>query len=208
MAHILLARTHVCRAGAPAIHSVDPRIFSLRYFMRCTACGFCNDQCCDHGVDVDAENAKLILALGPAFRARVAAPASGWFSQELIPDAEFPSGAHVRTNVRNGKCVFVNSAGRGCTIHSYCLEKGIDYHAFKPMVSALFPITFEQGVLVPSPEAIDGSLICSGDGATLYEGARNELDYYFGPELITELDGLNPIVVAGELGPRPSTSSG
>lgn len=191
MDQILLARTHVCRTGAPAIHAVDPRIFSLRYFMRCMACGYCNDQCCDHGVDVDSENAKQILALGQEFRARVAAPASEWFSQDLLPDAEFPSGAYLRTNVRHGRCVFINATGRGCTIHSYCMENGIDYHTLKPMVSALFPVTFEHGVLVPSTEAVDGSLACSGEGATLFEGSRNELDYYFGAALVAELDALD-----------------
>jgi hypothetical protein len=191
MTHVRLAGTYICRDGAPAIHSVDPRIFSLRYFMRCMACGFCNDQCCNHGVDVDDGNAKRILALGPDFRARVAAPASEWFTQEPVRDVEFPSGAHVRTTVRNGKCVFISATGRGCTIHSYCLEKGIDYHTLKPMVSALFPVTFEQGVLAPSSEAVDETLICGGEGASLYEGVRGELEYYFGPAFVAELDALN-----------------
>jgi hypothetical protein len=190
MATIALAREYRCRAGAPLIHAVDPAIFSLRYFMRCMACGFCNDQCCDHGVDVDVENAQALRNLGAEFAARVAVPASEWFTAEAVRDAEFPSGAHVRTLVRKGKCVFVSRSGRGCAIHAYCLENGIDYHTFKPMVSTLFPITFERGVLVPSNEVLDRSLICSGEGASLYEGVRDELAYYFGVELVTELDIL------------------
>jgi hypothetical protein len=97
----------------------------------------------------------------------------------------------VRSTVRNGKCVFISATGRGCTIHSYCLEKGIDYHTLKPMISALFPVTFEKGVLVPSSEAVDGSLICNGEGASLYEGVRGELEYYFGAAFGAELDALN-----------------
>jgi hypothetical protein len=58
------------------------------------------------------------------------------------------------------------------------------------MVSILFPVTFEHGVLVPSPEAVDASLICSGAGERLYDGVRDELGYYFGIELITALDVL------------------
>ena len=75
-------------------------------------------------------------------------------------------------------------------IHAYAIEKGIDYHALKPLVSTLFPVTFEQGVLVPSSEAVDGSLICCGEGATLYEGARGELGYYFGGDFVLELDSV------------------
>ena len=66
--------------------------------------------------------------------------------------------------MRNGACIFRNAAGRGCTIHAYCLEQGLDYHSLKPMVSVLFPVTFEQGVLTASGEAADGSLVCGGDG--------------------------------------------
>ncbi|MBV9694242.1 MAG: hypothetical protein JO261_11140, partial [Alphaproteobacteria bacterium] len=52
-----LSKPHVCVFKAPVLKSVDTRIFSLRYFTRCMHCGFCNDQCCSYGVDVDADNA-------------------------------------------------------------------------------------------------------------------------------------------------------
>jgi hypothetical protein len=201
MAPVRLARDYVGRDGAPVIHAIDPAIFSLRYFMRCLACGFCNDQCCDHGVDIDVDNARRLRELGPDFQARLAVPAAHWFTSDVTPDIEFPSGAHVRTQVRNGKCVFTSQSGRGCTIHAYCLEKGIDYHTLKPMVSALFPVTFEAGVLVPSAEAMDGTLLCSGAGATLYEGVRGELEYYFGHEFVAELETLKKLVMARDTGP-------
>jgi hypothetical protein len=191
MPTLALSHRYVCRSGAPVIHSVDLSIYSLRYFMRCMACGFCNDQCCNHGVDIDTGNAERLLALGPDFQERVAVPQSEWFTPVSTADIEFPSGAHVRTRVHNGKCAFINRDGRGCSIHAYSLDRGLDYHTLKPMVSTLFPITFEQGVLVPSSEVLDGSLVCSGEGATLYEGARSELAYYFGLELVEELDELS-----------------
>ena len=59
------------------------------------------------------------------------------------------------------------------------------------MVSILFPLTFEQGVLVASNEVIDGTLICSGAGPSCYDGAREELRYYFGDALVLELDALS-----------------
>jgi hypothetical protein len=51
-------------------------------------------------------------------------------------------------------------------------------------------VTFEQGVLTASGEAVDGSLVCAGQGPSLYEGARSELGYYFGTGLVAELDQL------------------
>jgi hypothetical protein len=74
------------------------------------------------------------------------------------------------------------------------LEHGLDYHLYKPLVSILFPLTFEQGVLVPSPEAVDGSLICVGDGPSLFDGVRGELAHFFGDELVAALGALRESV--------------
>jgi hypothetical protein len=185
-----LSRDYLCRQGAPRIHSVDRRIFTLRYFTRCMECGFCNDQCCDHGVDVDVENVARLKALGDDFAKRIAAPREQWFTDAAAADDEFPGGRYVRTRTRGGACVFRSPRGRGCAIHAYALEKGLDYHDLKPLVSTLFPATFEHGVLVPSDEVVDGSLICSGDGPSVYAGVRGELAYYFGDAFVGELDGL------------------
>jgi hypothetical protein len=187
---IALAQSYACMMGDPVLHGVDPAIFTLRYFTHCMACTFCHDACCDHGVDIDLENVARLRALPQDFHDRIGVPQSEWFTTEITRDSEFPGGAHVRTTTRNGACIFRNEAARGCAIHAYCLEQGLDYHLLKPMVSILFPVTFEQGVLTASGEAVDGSLICSGGGPSLYEGARDELRYYFGPALIAELDGL------------------
>jgi hypothetical protein len=184
-----LNRDYLCRQGAPLIHSVDRRIFMLRYFTRCMECRFCNDQCCDHGVDIDLENVARLDALGRDFAEQIAAPREQWFTEAAVVDSEFPGGRYVRTRTRGGACVF-RSARRGCAIHAYALEKGLDYHDLKPLVSTLFPATFEHGVLVPSDEVVDGSLICSGDGPSVYEGARSELAYYFGEAFVAELDVL------------------
>jgi hypothetical protein len=190
MATVALARDYPSIFAAPVLRSVSTEIFRLRYFMRCMACGFCADQCCSYGVDIDLDNANRLRALGSDFKAFVGVPEEEWFTGEVIVDGEFPSGAQTRTSVKDGRCVFHQKGGRGCKIHAYCLDKGLDYHLLKPMVSILFPLTFEHGALIASPEAVDGSLICSGDGPSLYDGVRDELAHYFGPELVAELDGL------------------
>jgi len=188
---VALTREHPSIYKAPVLHSVDTRIFELRYFTHCMACGFCNDQCCSYGVDIDADNAGKLLAMGPEFKAFIGIPDSDWFTDEIVEDAEFPSGRHVRTRTRASHCVFHEPAGRGCKIHAWCLEHGLDYHLYKPMVSILFPLTFNHGRLEPSSEVLDGSLVCAGSGPSLYEGVRDELEYYFGGGLILELDALS-----------------
>jgi len=187
---IALSRSYPCAMGGPVLNRVDPAIFTLRYFTHCLECSFCGDACCDHGVDIDLENAARLKALPQDFHDRIGVPVSEWFTPTTVADAEFPGGAHQRSSVRNGACVFRNRAGRGCAIHAYCVERKLDYHDYKPMVSVLFPVTFEQGVLTASGEVADGSLICARQGPSLYEGARGELEYYFGAGLVAELDQL------------------
>jgi hypothetical protein len=190
MSVVPLARSYACKIGGPVLKSVDRRIFALRYFQDCMGCGFCHDTCCQYGVDVDMENVARLKAAPQAFKDLVGYPEEVWFTDTVVADAEFPSGKHVRTQVRDGACVFRNRVGRGCLIHSYALNNGVDYHTLKPLVSVLFPLTFEYGVLEPSSEIQDGSVICYGAGPTVYEGARDELDYYFGAALVAELDAL------------------
>ena len=191
MSVVRLARSYASVQGAPVIHSVDTAIFTLRYFAKCMACGFCDDQCCSYGVDIDLGNAMRIAALGEDFSSRVPAPRTEWFTDAVLEDAEFPTGRYLRTREQGGKCVFHDPQGRGCLIHGYALEKGIDYHDLKPVVSTLFPTTFNFGVLEASSEVHDKSLACAGAGPTVYEGARDELAYYFGEGFVVELDNLS-----------------
>lgn len=185
-----LSRAYPCKDGGPVLRQVERRIFTLRYYRDCMACGFCRDACCDHGVDVDMENVARIRALPDDFKRRVPVPQDAWFTADIVRDGEFPGGAHVRTQVVDGACVFRNRGARGCHLHAYALDSGMDYHRIKPLVSTLFPVTFERGVLAAATELAEGSLVCSGNGPTLYEGARQELGHYFGAGLVAELDAL------------------
>ncbi|MBU6297993.1 MAG: hypothetical protein KGJ79_16850 [Alphaproteobacteria bacterium] len=190
MSVIALGKDYPSVFGAPVIHAADPRIFTLRYFTHCMACGFCRDHCCSYGVDIDRDNMERLRALGLPFEVFAGVPQAEWFTPEIVDDGEFPSGAHGRTRTMDGKCIFADRKSRGCKIHAYCVENGLDYHVYKPIVSILFPLTFEHGVLVPSPEVVDGSLVCSGRGPSIYEGVRDEIAYFFGDELVGALDAL------------------
>jgi hypothetical protein len=170
------------------VDRVDTAIFQRRYFMNCMQCTYCFDSCCQYGVDVDAENVARLEARAADVVAFTGVPRDKWFTGEWVDDKEFPGGKQTRTRVEDGACVFRNRKGRGCMLHSYALDRGIDYHDVKPMVSALFPLTFDYGLLHPSNEILDRSLQCIDDGPTLYRGVRDEVDWYFGPDLVIELD--------------------
>jgi hypothetical protein len=185
---IRLAKEYPCVLGAPVIRGVDPGIFTYRYFTFCMSCTFCGDACCSYGVDIDVQNIERLSALGSDFEAYVGAPREQWFSRKRSKDHEFPGGANGRTKTKNGACVFLDRKNRGCKIHAYCLAKGMDYHQLKPLVSVLFPLTFEDGTLVPASEVTENELICSGEGPSLYDGVREELIYYFGGGFVEEVD--------------------
>lgn len=191
---IPLSRAYTAIAGAPTISAVERGIFERRYFARCMACGFCADSCCAHGVDVDAPVEAALLAEAPAIERHTGVPVREWFRGPAVPDEDAPGGTLRRTAVRDGYCVFHTPGGRGCMLHSYAIARGRDYHALKPMVSTLFPVTFGSGTLLVSDELEDGSLVCSATGPTAYEAARDELAYYFGSSLVNELDAISATI--------------
>jgi len=185
-----LSRRYVAREGAPSIERVELSIFSIRYFTRCLSCTTCSDWCCSHGVDVDRENVQRILARAEEIERATGVSRDRFFAGGDHDDAEFPGGGSTRTRVENGACVFLDREGRGCKLHRHALESGFDYHEIKPMVSSLFPVTFDDGTLHASDEASDDELVCLGEGETLYRGARDELRFYFGEAFVAELDKI------------------
>jgi hypothetical protein len=185
-----LTRPYPTRWGAPVVDRVDTAIFQQRYFVGCMDCTYCFDSCCQYGVDVDGTNVERLKEHKAPLEALTGVPMERWFTAEWNDDKEFPGGRQTRTRVENGACVFRNRKGRGCLIHKYALENGIDYHQLKPLVSTLFPLTFDYGLLHPSTEIEDKSLQCYNDGPTLYEGVRDEVLWYFGADLVVELDAL------------------
>lgn len=175
-------------SGGPLTH-VDTDIFALRYFGECMACGFCKDACCQWGADVDLAERDRILQQAEALRPFVAAPPEEWFTPEVKVDDDYPSGKYVRTQAKDGRCVFRNPSGRGCQLHAWALSRGSDYHDIKPVVCWLFPVIWDRGVLRPSSDVRD-DLVCVGPGQTLYRATRHELLQYFGEALVSELDAL------------------
>lgn len=177
--------------GLPVIHSVDTDIFEYTYFMKCMECTFCKDQCCEWGADIDMQNVERVMKYKDELEQFTGITSEKWFDEsEKKWDAEYPGGDYMRTTYDEEKdyCIFLNTKGRGCMLHSFALHKGIDYHEIKPFFCSMFPVTYMDGVLM-TPEEIDENLTaCLGEGPTLYQGSRDELKYYFGEGLVAELD--------------------
>lgn len=187
-----LERPHASRFGAPVLNHADDAIFGRTYFGACFSCGFCRDSCCQYGVDVDLDNVARIFAVADELEPRVGLPRDAWFHPDPRPEPDYPTASFLRTRVVDGACVFLNRRGRGCHLHALALAREEPPGLLKPIVSAIFPLTFESGLLKPAIEVTekDDPLVCLGPGASVYRGVRDELGWYFGPALVEELDAL------------------
>ena len=200
-----LSRAYPSRYGAPILDRVNPLIFSLTYFAHCMQCGFCNDSCCQFGADIEIPRVRAIEVHRAELEKYLGIPRSEWFREDpddfgTLPEVEYPGGEYTRTSViplpegrsahNEEACVFLDPVGRGCRLHRFALERDIDVHEIKPLVCLLFPMSFADGVLKPAYEFEVDVIVCQGPGPTLYSAAREDALYYFGPEMIAELDAL------------------
>src|SRR5262249_14377719 len=145
-------------------------------------------------------NVKRIEAHADGIEAFTGIPRAEWLDGVTQPDPDYPGGGNQRTRAVNGGCVFLDRGqhgGRGCMLHRYALAQGIDYHEVKPLMSSLFPLSFESSddgapgcTLRAAGEVEDDELVCMDEGPTIYRGARDELLFYFGAALVAELDAM------------------
>jgi hypothetical protein len=198
-----LSRRYTSRHGLPVVDRVDTRIYVFTYFAACMDCSFCFDTCCQYGATVEPRMVEQILAHADTLEPYLSFRREQWFDGRYRPCEDYPESRYTRTRVVEGACVFLNRHGRGCLLHRFALDQGIDVHDIKPMMCNMFPVLPEAGLLSVPDEIRDGSLACSGPGPTLYRSARDDLGYYFGAELIAELDVLETTVTG--LPPRPVT---
>lgn len=185
-----LSRSYSPRAGVMVVDRIDPRLFTDTFYSDCMGCNFCHDLCCQYGATTEITRRDALLARKEELEPVVGRPASEWFDDEFVADPDYEGGGWVRTRVYDGRCVFLNRNGRGCLLHAHALTQSLDVRANKPFACNLFPIGWGEGAFTVPPEIDEGELICLGAGPTLYRSARNDVLYYYGPELIEELDRL------------------
>lgn len=193
-----LSRVFLSYESQPQLRAVDPRIFTDRYFSACTSCRFCDDSCCQHGCEVDSSAHARIVEVAPLLEREMQVPQAEWFTGKWNHDADEPHGGQVtRTRVVNEFCVFLDRTDRGCRLHRLSLKLGRDYHSLKPRACSLFPLVCLDGVLQPGYELREErTLVCRDQGPSLYSGVRNELEHYFGPALVEELDAMARLAAA------------
>ncbi|MCX6012259.1 MAG: DUF3109 family protein [Chloroflexi bacterium] len=168
------------------IRIFDETIFSQKYSGKCMDCSYCEDICCSNGCQLDLKEKAKILLYEKELKERLPLPAEKWFLSNIVKDADFPSGAYIKSTVHNGKCIFYDHKNRGCILHRFAVKRNIDWHSIKPMVCILFPITWEGEGLYMSDFL--NELPCSSTGISIYENQKEEIEYYFVFFLVKELE--------------------
>lgn len=168
------------------IKEIDENLFNRKYVSHCIDCSFCEDLCCNYGCPMDWSEIERVLSFAHQLEVELGIPSSQWFEDVMEINDEYPSGKVIRTRVYNGKCVFYKKGTRGCSLHRFGLEKGIDVHMLKPMVCCLFPVTWEKERLLVS-EFLD-ELPCCDKGVFIFEAQKDELRFYLGNDFVTELE--------------------
>jgi hypothetical protein len=194
-------------SGNMAVSFVQRDIFLMTYFARCLDCNFCHDWCCSFGADIDIHNVEKIREHKEGILPFVRPPDGEWFEPEYTYYEEYSGNQYTRINPQGARCAFISKDQRGCGLHRYALSKGMDYHEIKPLVCTLFPLSFEEDLLMLAPELDDRSLVCAGAGESAYRALRNELEHYFGQELIEELDQIEKEVLSENLMRRHDSES-
>jgi Fe-S-cluster containining protein len=186
-------------SGNLAISFVHRYIYLKAYFARCLECNFCHDWCCSFGADIDIQNVEKIEQHKEEILPFVRPPEGEWFEAEYSYYEEYAGNRYTRIKPQGPRCAFISKDQRGCGLHRYALSKDMDYHEIKPLVCILFPLSFEEDILLLAPELDDRSLVCAGAGESAYRALRNELEHYFGQELIEELDEIEKRVLSEDL---------
>jgi len=177
----------VVRPAPRAYHSglrVAPGLLQARFAAGCDT-RLCTAACCRSGVWLDPRERDRILAHAGVVR-RAMDPDQPtdprlWFSRRVAADADFPSGRAVHTRVRNGRCVFLNGAGR-CVLQKASAGRG--GLQLKPFFCSAFPLTVDDGVLtLDDAKCRAGQPCCAptaGGPLTVFETCRAELRHVLG----------------------------
>lgn len=148
----------------------------------------CSSACCEGGVFVDVKEREVIVAHGSLIarhmdETQITDP-SRWFESAVEEDADFPSGQCVGTQVINGKCAFLDGAGR-CSLQKAAVATGLHKWAIKPLFCILYPIEISNNTVSFDSMLQDEETCCTiSDSFTvpLFEACREELVHIVGEE--------------------------
>ncbi|HEX9668628.1 MAG TPA: DUF3109 family protein [Thermoanaerobaculia bacterium] len=164
---------------------IDPRLLAARFPAGCET-GRCAGACCRTGVWLDPADRDRVLAHADLVRQAMdpgqPRDPRHWFACREKADPDFPSGRAVHTRVRDGRCVFLNGAGR-CVLQKASQAAGNGLQ-LKPFFCTAFPVTLDHGVLTLDDDDFRAGHPCCEAAAegplTVFETCAMELRHVLG----------------------------
>jgi hypothetical protein len=143
----------------------------------------CVGGCCRTGVWLDPGERDRVLAHAGLVRQAMdpgqPRDPRRWFSRRVVADPDFPSGRAVHTRVRNGRCVFLDRAGR-CVLQ----KASAPGRELKPYFCTAFPLTIDHGRVTLDDRDIRAGQPCcdttAGGPVTVFEACAMELRHVLG----------------------------
>lgn len=161
----------------------------------------CGGACCVGGIWVDVGHVQRILAhagqIQPLLPADRRDP-DGWFSDELVEHADFPSGLGTATAVdlrpdgsgRPG-CVFLRPDNT-CALQVASEGLGMDWPGLKPFDCASYPVLRSEGELLPDAESAASGVDCqrtaTGHQPPFFRVFRQEIELSIGKSGYEQLE--------------------
>jgi Fe-S-cluster containining protein len=197
----LIIRNH--RMGHIPELRVGAELVGKRFVPGCSMTN-CNADCCSGGVYADLTERDAILEHADLVRAQMdpgqARDTDLWFEKETIPDADYPSGRAIGTEVYDDRCVFLNSKGM-CVLQKAAAAAGMDRYALKPFFCWLYPVTVDNGELtLHDPDYAERPECCSyrdSGPLTVLDVCPEELGLALGGEGVDELRKMMDPAVPG-----------
>jgi hypothetical protein len=141
----------------------------------------CEANCCAHGADVDKETYEFIIQHKNLIEPVIQEKIENCFIGEWSEDSEYLGNNAIRSNIRNGTCIFSIPQEKGCILFKLAMEKNIPQRLV-PSICRLYPITWNYGRLEVYEE-IEHSCDCLDHKNTtalnIFQTQKNEIEDIF-----------------------------
>lgn len=173
---------------------IDTLLFTQKFVRGCDI-GKCSGECCYYGVYAGLEEYEKILEKKEDIIKLMDASqekfVENWF-EPPVKDSDFKSGLAYGTNVRNGKCVFLDKEGF-CTLQKLAMNEGMHKWHYKPLYCILFPVVIVDGKLTIDDHHLNRMHYCNREEnweSTAFEACKEEIKYLFNDEDFSKLENI------------------
>jgi Protein of unknown function (DUF3109) len=174
-------------------YMISPELYQKGYKQGAGPCS-CSSVCCQHGVYVDIGERDRAIAHKEIIKKFMdetqRLDEHEWFERDEEDDVDFVSGRCVSTRVVNGKCAFLDKAGR-CSMQMAGTMSGMHKWSLKPIFCILYPLEVSNNVISFDDMLNEEQQCCTIDNdfdMPLFEACKEELTYILGTDGYSELE--------------------